>query len=66
MSYYKDQFGMDACMESVAFSVEFLHQDPFTELGRSIVRAEQDVFFNRTMIEAWKQYIREHDIRWDK
>lgn len=52
-------------MESVEFDVEFLHKDPFEELGRAIVRAEQDIFFNKTMIEAWKQYIREHNLNWN-
>lgn len=63
---YEDLYGLQACLESVEFSVEFLHQDPLTELGRAIVRAEQDVFFNRTMIDAWKQYIRDHGIRWER
>lgn len=61
----KDMFGIDACMESVEFDVEFLHKDPLQELGRAIIRAEQDIMFNRTMVEAWKRYIREHGIRWD-
>lgn len=58
-------FSLKACMESVEFDVEFLHKDPFEELGRAIVRAEQDIFFNKTMIEAWKQYIREHNLNWN-
>lgn len=59
-------FSLKACMESVEFDVEFLHKNPFEELGRAIIRAEQDIFFNKTMIEAWKKYIEEHDLRWDK
>lgn len=62
----KNIFGLEACMESVKFSVEFLHQNPFEELGRAIIRAEQDVFFNKTMIEAWKQYIKENELKWDE
>lgn len=62
----KDIFGLEACMESVRFSVEFLHQNPFEELGRAIIRAEQDVFYNKTMIEAWKQYIKENELRWNE
>ena len=58
-------FSLKACMESVEFDVEFLHKDPFEELGRAIVRAEQDIFFNKTMIEAWKQYIRERNLNWN-
>jgi hypothetical protein len=58
-------FGIKACMESVAFDVETLHMNPFEELGRAIIRAEQDVFFNKTMIEAWKQYIKENGLKWN-
>lgn len=58
-------FSLQACMESVTFSVEFLHANPFEELGRSIIRAEQDVCFNKTMIEAWKKYIADHDLKWN-
>lgn len=64
MKEYGD-FSIDACMKSVKFDVEFLHMNPFEELGRAIVRAEQDAFFNKTMIEAWKRYIKEHDLRWN-
>lgn len=59
-------FSLEACMESVKFDVEFFHQNPFEELGRAIVRAEQDAFFNKTMIEAWKKYIRDNELRWDE
>ena len=58
-------FSLNACMESVIFDVEFLHQNPFEELGRAIVRAEQDPFFNKTMIDAWKQYIKENGLKWN-
>jgi hypothetical protein len=58
-------FSLTACMESVTFEVEVLHENPFELLGRYIVRAEQDVFFNKTMIEAVKQYITDHNMKWD-
>lgn len=58
-------FSLNACMESVIFDVEFLHQNPFEELGRAIVRAEQDPCFNKTMIDAWKQYIKENGLKWN-
>ena len=61
----KDMFGLEACMESVVFDIEFLHENPFELLGRWMVRAEQDVFFNKTMITALKQYIKEHDLKWN-
>lgn len=58
-------FSLKACMESVQFSVEVLHENPFEELGRAIVRAEQDVFYNKTMIEAWKKYIKDNNLKWN-
>lgn len=61
----KNQFGLEACMESVKFDIEFLHKNPFELLGRWMVRAEQDIFFNKNMITALKQYIAEHNLEWD-
>lgn len=61
-----DQFGMGACLDSIAFEVERLHGNPFEMLGRYLVRADQDVFFNKTMIEAMKEYIRIKGIRWNQ
>lgn len=58
-------FSLKACMDSVKFSVETLHENPFEELGRAIIRAEQDVFFNKTMIEAWKKYIEDNNLKWN-
>jgi len=58
-------FSLNACLDSVKFSVEELHENPFEELGRSIIRAEQDPLFNKTMIDAWKQYIKDNDLKWD-
>ena len=59
-------FSLKACLESVEFSVEFLHENPFEMLGRYMIRAEQDIFFNKTMIEAVKVYIKEHNLKWDE
>lgn len=61
-----DQFGMAACMESVEFDIEVLHENPFELLGRWMVRAEQDVFFNKTMITALKRYIADRDLKWNE
>ena len=58
-------FSLKACMESVEFDVEHLHKNPFEELGRAIVRGQQDIFFYKTMIEAWKKYIEDHDLKWN-
>lgn len=57
-------FSLEACMESVEMSVKAFKENPFEQLGRSIIRAEQDPFFNKTMIEAWKKYIRDNNIKW--
>ena len=61
----KDMFGFEACMESVKFDIEYLHQNPFELLGRWTVRAEQDVFFNKTMIAALKKYIADNNMKWN-
>ena len=58
-------FSLRACIESVEFEIEELHRNVFEELGRAIIRAEQDPFFNKTMIEAYKSYIAAHSIKWD-
>lgn len=42
-----DRFGMQACLDAIAFEVEHLHGNPFEMLGRYLVRAEQDVFLTR-------------------
>ena len=47
-------FSLNACYESVVFEVETLKVNVFEELGRAIIRAEQDVFYNKTMIVAYK------------
>lgn len=58
-------FSLNACLESVTFDVEELHENPFEMLGRYIIRAEQDVFFNDIMIEAVKKYIKDHKLNWN-
>ena len=58
-------FSLRACIESVEFEIEELHRNVFEELGRAIIRAEQDPFFNKTMIEAYKAYIAAHSIKWN-
>lgn len=58
-------FSFNACYEEVVFEVEVLHKNIFTEYGKSLVRAEQDIFFNRTMIKAYEKYIRDHNIKWN-
>lgn len=52
-------------MESVRFRAGELRQDPFEELGRAVIRAEQDILFNKTMVEAWKRYILDNNLAWD-
>lgn len=58
-------FSLDACYKSVVFEIEQLHTNVFEALGRAIVRSEQDSFFNKTMIEAYKKYIAEHNMKWN-
>lgn len=58
-------YSLKACIECVEFEIETLHKNPFEELGRAIIRAKQDAFFNKTMIEAWEKYIMDHNIRWN-
>ena len=58
-------FSFNACYEEVVYEVEILHRNIFTEYGKSLVRAEQDIFFNRTMIKAYEKYIRDHNIKWN-
>lgn len=59
-------YSLNACLESVTFEVEQLHANPFEMLGRYIIRARQDMFFNKTMIAAVEKYIDEHQMKWDE
>lgn len=58
-------FSFEACYEAVVFDIEFLHEDPLRLLGEFTLRAKQDVFFNKTMIDALLKYIEDHDIKWN-
>lgn len=72
MEYYNEEmreynkatnpFGMEACMESVAYHVEAFGEDPFEMLAEYEQRAKEDVLFNKTMIDAVKQYIADHNL----
>ena len=59
-------FSLDACYESVIFEVETLKVNVFEALGRAITRAEQDKCYNKTMIEAYKKYISDHNMKWNQ
>lgn len=61
----KYDYSLEACYEAVKYEVEVLGTNVFEALGRAIVRSEQDVFFNSKMIEAYKKYIKEHNLGWD-
>ena len=63
---HEDKFGMKASMRSVIFSVEELGEDPIRLLGEYHLRAIQDPFFNKTMIEALEDYIDMKGIEWDE
>ena len=58
----RNPFGLVACMRSVEFDVETLNRNPFDMLAEYEQRAKEDVFFNKTMIEAVRQYIEEHEL----
>ena len=58
----RNPFGFVACMKSVTFDIETLKRDPFEMLSEYEQRAKEDVFFNKTMIEAVKQYIAENGL----
>lgn len=57
--YTEADYSLEACMKSVVFYVETLHENPYEGLGKAIIRAERDPFFNKTMIDAYKKYINE-------
>lgn len=58
-------FSFNACYDEVVYEVEVLHRNIFTEYGKAMVRAKQDIFFNRTMIKAYEKYIWDHNIKWN-
>lgn len=62
----RNPFGMVACMASVRTHVETFGEDPFEMLAEYEQRAKEDVFFNKTMIDAVKKYIEEHGITEEK
>lgn len=59
-------FSLQACYESVEFEVEFLKKNVFEAYGRALIRAKQDVFYNKTMIEAYEKYIADHNLSWNE
>ena len=61
-----EDFSLNSCYESVVFEVEILKVNVFEELGRAIIRAGQDVFYNKKMIEAYKKYISDHNMKWNE
>ena len=58
----RNPFGVVACMESIKWHIETLKEDPNEMLKEYRERAEKDVFFNKTMIDAVRQYIEEHEL----
>ena len=58
-------FSLEACYQSVMFAVNTLKKNPFELLGRYIIGAEQDPYFNETMIEAIKRYLLINDVKWN-
>jgi hypothetical protein len=62
---FEQQFGFETCYQSVVFDIETLKQNPIELLGKYILRAEQDKWFNKTMIDALKKYIADNNIQWN-
>ena len=62
----KADFSLKACYDSVVFEIEILHRNIFEAYGKALVRAKQDIFYNKTMIKAYELYIENNGIRWDK
>ena len=65
MTETRNKYGLEACLEQIEWEVRVLQKDPKAMLGEYIIRAEQDAWFNKKMIEAMKVFIRERDIRWN-
>ena len=62
---FEDMFGLNSCLEHVRYSVENYGEDPIRLLGEYTLRAIQDPLFNKTMINAIKQYIADNQISWN-
>lgn len=58
----RNPFSVVACMESIKWHIETLKEDPNEMLREYRERAEKDTFFNKTMITALEQYMKEHGI----
>ena len=63
---FEEQYGFKACYDTVVIEIERYKQDPLKLLGKYILRADQDTWFNKTMIDALKQYIKDKNIKWNK
>lgn len=61
----KEMYNLNSCLWDVKNSVEKFGKDPIRLLGKYTLRAMQDPLFNKTMVEAIKQYIADNQISWD-
>ena len=57
-------YGLNACYQAVKSDVAFLGQNPIYLLGKYTLRAAQDPLFNRDMITALMEYIKDNNIEW--
>ena len=54
-------FGLNECKKSVKFDAKYSHKSLYTLLGEYVERANNDAFFNMTMILACWELINEQE-----
>lgn len=57
--YEGGSFGIDACKDSIRFSIEHLHENLYSLLEEYVERANSDPFFNKAMVLACWEMINE-------
>lgn len=65
MMGHPNPYCIEACLDEIKYLVECKGYNPFVLMGRFIVRAQQDLFFNKNMILAMHEYFKLREIRWD-
>ncbi len=57
---FEDLYGIEACKESIRFKVEYFKQSLEEQLKEYEERAKTDITFNKTMIDACKELMKEN------